>query len=70
MVNVKGYEVNGGTRACVFCTRPGCELFDCEFRDGLKGHLCRACFTRALRVRSAERKDGPQVPGPRAEGAK
>jgi hypothetical protein len=52
MVTVTKYTLDDGGGTCVFCTRQGGEMFECAFKDGLRGVLCRACFTRALRLRS------------------
>ena len=53
MVMVTTYTWGTDEGTCVFCTRRGGEMFGCEFEDGLRGTFCRACFTRALRLRGA-----------------
>ena len=63
MVTVKGYAKD----TCVLCNKDA-DCFDSDFGN-FKGALCRACFTRMVRVRSV-RKAAParQEPAPASNG--
>jgi hypothetical protein len=48
---------NFAERTCIWCTAEKKEGVEAEFKDGLKGFLCKSCFWRAVRVR-AEKYNG------------
>ena len=57
MVTITRYE--SGT--CIWCLKQG-EGLAAEFKDGLKGFVCKKCFWAAIRVR-AERNGANKAAG-------